>query len=181
MSREALNMDAVPSGPRVWLIGEQNPYGSDPKYALYPLPPHAAGGRLARVLGLDDRAYLRAFVRRNLLTADKWSVPAARAAANQILVEHPAHDKLVLLGARVAAAFGLPFREHICEVRRELVGTTAPQVRDVLVVPHPSGLSRAWNDPTTAPRVRAAVEVLRRGTVDARPARPRSEVDPDGV
>lgn len=168
---------AVPAQPRVWLIGEQNPYGSDPKFALYPLPPRAAGGRFARVLGLDDRAYLRAFVRRNLLTADRWSVPAARSAADQILAEHPAHDRMVLLGARVAAAFGLSFRDHLCEVRRELVGTTSPQVRDVLVVPHPSGLSRAWNDPATAPRVRAAVEVLRRGTVDARPVRQKETTD----
>jgi hypothetical protein len=164
--------EETPGLPRVWLIGEQNPYGVDPTYALYPLPPHATGGRLARVLGLDDRTYLRAFVRRNLLTADKWSVPAARAAADELLAEHPPDDKLVLLGARVAAAFGLPFRDHLFELQRVAVGA-ARQERHVLVVPHPSGLSREWNDPSAAPRVKAAVEELRRGTVDARPLTPR--------
>lgn len=163
----------APSGPRVWLIGEHNPYGADPSYALYPLPPHAAGGRLARVLGMQVTGYLRAFVRRNLLSVAKWSVPLARAAADQVLLEHPVDDRLVLLGSRVAAAFGCPFREHLCEVRRLPVGTLAPQERQVVVVPHPSGLSRAWNDPETAPRVRAAVEELRRGCVDARPLPPR--------
>jgi hypothetical protein len=168
-----MNTDGV-SGSRVWLVGEQNPYGSEPKFALYPLPPNATGGRLARVLGLDDRAYLRAFVRRNLLTADKWSVPAARAAAELLLAEHPPGDKLVLLGARVAAAFGLPFRDHLFEPRRAPVGA-AGRERHLVVVPHPSGLSRGWNDPLAAPRVRAAIAELRRGTVDARPLTTRHD------
>jgi hypothetical protein len=168
-----VNTDATSAAPLVWLIGEQNPYGADPKYALFPLPPHAAGGRLMRVLGMQTTDYLRAFVRRNLLTADKWSVPAARAAANALLFEHPPQDKLVLLGARVAAAFGLPFRDHLCQVRRALVGATR-QERHLVVVPHPSGLSREWNDPEAVPRVKAAVEELRHGTVDARPLTARA-------
>lgn len=174
---EAIRQTAA---PRVWLIGEQNPYGVDPRFALYPLPPHAAGGRLARVLGLDERAYLRAFVRRNLLTADKWSVPAARAAADVLLLDHPPQDRLVLLGARVAAAFGLPFRDLLCEPQLLLVGTAAPQERHVLVLPHPSGLSREWNAPGTKEKAKVAVEQLRRGTVDARPLRPSDGEGADG-
>lgn len=165
-----MNDEPAEAAPRVWLIGEQNPYGADPKFALYPLPPHAAGGRLARVLDLDERAYLRAFVRRNLVSDAKWSVPVARLAADVLLREHPTQDRLVLLGARVAAAFGLPFRDHLCEAKRLRVGTL-PTERLVLVIPHPSGLSREWNAPGIKERVKAAVVELRAGTVDARPAK----------
>ncbi len=171
-------MTAPTPSPRVWLIGEQNPYGSDPKYALYPLPPRAAGGRLARALNLDDRSYLRAFERRNLLSDPKWSVPGARAAADVLLREHPPHDRLVLLGARVAAAFGLFFRDHICEVAALPVGTCPPQERTVLVLPHPSGLSREWNAAGMGDRVRAAMAKLREGTVDARPLVARAATSP---
>jgi hypothetical protein len=63
---------------RVVLVGESNPYGADPRYALYPLPPQASGGRLARILGLSARQYLRAFPHRvNLLTTARWAAPAA--------------------------------------------------------------------------------------------------------
>ena len=70
----------------VVLVGESNPHSADPCHALYPLPPNAAGGRLARVLGLPPREYLSAFPdRRNLLSGTaKWSAPTARAAADEV-------------------------------------------------------------------------------------------------
>lgn len=156
--------------PRVWLIGEQNPYGADPRYALYPLPPHAAGGRLAKILGMDDRTYLRAFVRRNLLTASKWSAKEARIAADVLLATHPVHDRLVLCGTKVAAAFDVPFQENLCVPKHMRIGRRFKTERHVLVIPHPSGLNRLWStDPTIAQRVKDAVAALRVGTVDARP------------
>ena len=78
--------------PRTWLVGEQNPYGADPNFALYPLPENAAGARLARFLGLQK-------------------FPGRR----------------------------------------------------VLVAPHPSGLSREWNDPRAPERLRAALAQLESG------------------
>ena len=71
----------------VVLVGESNPHSADPCHALYPLPPNAAGGRLARVLGLPPREYLSAFPdRRNLLPQKaKWSAPLARRAADDVL------------------------------------------------------------------------------------------------
>jgi len=171
----------APAGPRVWLIGEQNPYGADPRFALYPLPAHAAGGRLAKILGMGEREYLRAFVRRNLLTALKWSAPAARVAADFLLLEHPEHDKLVLCGTRVSAAFGVPFRENLCKPASLVVGTVRPHVRHVLAIPHPSGLNREWStDATLMQRVKEAVAAFREGTVDARPAAPPpGMIDPE--
>jgi hypothetical protein len=146
--------------PRPWIIGEQNPYGADPRFALYPLPPQASGGRLCRMLELTEEEYLAAFERRNLLTSAQWSAPAARAAANALLQGHPDADRLVLLGARVAAAFGLAFREGLYEVRELPSPGAEGPVRRALVLPHPSGLSREWNDRAAPSRVRAAVADL---------------------
>lgn len=145
---------------RVWLVGEHNPVSSDPRHALYPAPPGCAGARLCDVLELTVAEYLRRFERRNLLDTAKWSAPRARAAADALLAAHPALDRLVLLGARVAAAFGVDFRTNLCEPRFMQVGSAVLRGRGVLVVPHPSGLSREWNDRTMAPRVRAAFKRL---------------------
>jgi hypothetical protein len=155
---------------RVWLVGEHNPYGSDPRFALYPYPPNSAGGRLARVLGIDRRGYLGAFERRNLLDVERWSAPAARDAAARVRAEMADGDSAVLLGARVAAAFGFTF-EPLRVHRRFADGRGDPDLEArlgqrgiaFLLVPHPSGRSRAWNDPALAPRVRAAVAALRTG------------------
>jgi hypothetical protein len=144
------------SARSVTLVGESNPYGADPHYALYPLPEHASGGRLARALGMSALEYLSAFERVNLLQGPKWSIPEARKRAATVLASTPKGGALVLLGARVAAAFGVPFAPVSLHVAR--VGEVA---RDALVVPHPSGLSRAWNDPLTAQKVRVAVNELR--------------------
>lgn len=134
---------------RPWLVGESNPYGSDPRYALYPDPPGCAGWRLChKVFGLTPKRYIGAFERRNLLEGGRWSVPRAREAAMRIAQES-SDAPLVLLGARVAAAFDLPFRPFWVAMD----GLVA-------VLPHPSGLSRAWNDPAAPARARTTVESL---------------------
>lgn len=139
----------------VVLVGESNPYSTDPRHALYPLPPNAAGGRLARALGLSARDYLRTFPdRRNLLPKGaKWSSPLARRGADDVLRAAPPGAVLILLGAKVSSAFGVDYRPALFLPRMAHVGTDVPRRRVVLVVPHPSGLCREWNDPQTAARV----------------------------
>lgn len=136
---------------RPWLIGELNPYNVDPSLALYPLPEHASGGRLARILGLSRTQYFRAFERRNLCTG-KWSLPAARRAATDVLTSAEGAP-LVLLGAKVSKAFG--FDEFLPWMWR------APNPCDgqgpVVVLPHPSGLNRLWNQPDAEQRARSLV------------------------
>lgn len=117
---------------RLVLVGELNPYGSDPTYALYHLPRHASGNRLREHLGLTDNAYL-AIPRENLCTGT-WSMKAARARAALVL---EANDVVVALGARVASAFRGP---SFFEAMR--FGQTW-----LLVLPHPSGMNRMWNEP----------------------------------
>lgn len=139
---------------KVLLVGESNPYGSDPRFALYPAPPGCAGARLCAILGLTDGEYLRTFDRCNLLVGREWPIAAARRAASDLTAEYR-----ILLGARVAAAHGLTF-EPFCNVQDN--GWRG------VILPHPSGRSRLWNYwPQAQARARALVldlvEVARLG------------------
>jgi hypothetical protein len=139
---------AIPRGPTcvpiALLVGEVNPYQQTEveHYALYPYPERSAGGRLCRViLGLDPHLYLHSYARANLCSG-KWSTPAAKARAEELLREHPGDLPVVLLGAKVAEAFGQPFEPFTREGR-------------FVRLPHPSGLSRLWNDSGAFGRARA--------------------------
>lgn len=144
---------------KVWLIGENNPYGPDPEYALYCEPPESAGGRLQRlVLGMTKRDYLRSFERRNLLSQEKWSAPVARGATELLRMEMSDEDRVILFGRKVFDAWcskpgnwadWRPFAEATMEFGPRL-----------LCLPHPSGLSRAWNEPGAFLRAREAVANL---------------------
>jgi hypothetical protein len=140
----------------VILVGELNPYGSDPKYALYPQPPNSAGGRLCeKILGMRRRDYV-ALDRVNLCTGH-WSMPAARAHATK-LREGRAEDPIfVLLGRKVATAFGLPGEDFFtCGWWGSLFEREARW----LLLPHPSGRCLVWNDRTAITRTRVALRIL---------------------
>ena len=122
------------------LVGEFNPHSLRIRDALAPRPPGCAGWRLARMMGMNSAEYLAAFDRRNLLASATWSAPAARDAAADLEAEFPDRD-LILLGAKVAAAFGLAGRTW------ERVRRPGPVPAHFLVLPHPSGRCRAWNEP----------------------------------
>lgn len=131
-----------------YLIGEANPYGADPKYALYPLPERASGARLCEILGLSAKEYLRIFQRRNLCPQD-WDTKTARASAQNILAEAGnGSPVIVALGAKVAKAFGLTVEQFDVEP----VGCAL-----ILRLPHPSGLCRVWNEPNAVQRARQAL------------------------
>jgi uracil-DNA glycosylase len=112
-----------------------------------------AGRRLSALCGLTVDAYLAQFERVNLLThfpgkagkGDAFPLPAARKAAAALL---PALEgrRVVLLGGKVAAAFGL--QQAPLLVWRPLGGAM------VAVAPHPSGINRWWNDPRNVRRAR---------------------------
>src|SRR5574342_971152 len=92
------------------LVGEANPYQTDPRlaqrYALYPDPPHCAGWNLChKVMQLEEDDYLRRFDRVNLCDG-KWSMKEARFRADRISIER---DAFILCGAKVCAAFRLDF------------------------------------------------------------------------
>lgn len=122
------------------VVGESNPYGADPKFALYHLPRAASGNRLRVIMGLSDADYL-ALARVNLCVGG-WDQVAAEAAARRIV--SAGADVVVGLGRRVATAFG--YRRGLLTAGEVPPGSVAPAFRFVSL-PHPSGLSRAWNLP----------------------------------
>ena len=131
------------------LVGESNPYGADPRYALYPLPKGSAGDRLCRlVLQMGLREYVKAFERVNLC-AGPWSTPGAREAARRIFLARDYlkdGSQVVMLGAKVTNAFGFNFAPFVVYAER------------FVCLPHPSGLSRAWNDPGSYALARSTLE-----------------------
>lgn len=139
----------------VVLVGELNPYGQDPKYALFDLPKKASGYRLrALVLGVERRTYM-SFKRHNLCTGS-YNKREAEAEAGRLYLE--VYDSrrvtdavFVLLGRKVATAFGC--------------GGMNPFTIDGrwVLLPHPSGLCREWNVPGAYEKAR---DVLREAAPD---------------
>lgn len=135
--------------PKPLLVGESNPYGPDPAFALYPLPESSAAGRLcSRVMGLSRGRYLRSFDRANLC-AGEWSMREARSRARDLL--SVPRSLYVLCGAKVARAFGVDYEP----LSRIGVGGLLIPTATLLVIPHPSGLCRFWNEPGAFERARA--------------------------
>lgn len=132
---------------KVVLVGESNPYGGDPHYALYPYPEGCSGHRLCfLVLDTSMSEYLQVYDRVNLC-AGKWSMREAREKAASLSGRY-----CVLLGSKVSAAFDVPFEPFEAQF---------PSTEDggggLLVLPHPSGLCRLWNEPGAFERARLAV------------------------
>ncbi len=146
------------------LVGESNPYQESEddamRYALYPAPERCSGWRLCRVImGLDDRTYLRSFDRIDLCHP-KWSLPAARKKAQQLLAARTQGDVVVLCGAKVANAFCVPFEPFtIITGSHNEYGIFAKYDYGarLVVLPHPSGLNHAWHQPNAVARARAVL------------------------
>lgn len=138
------------------LVGEANPYGRDPLMALYPYPAQSAGGRLCKLLGMSTQAYLNTFDRVNLyaLPPRKWSDKLAAEHAERVLREHPRSFPIVLLGRRVATAFGFKTIPFFREISR-LVDVT---YCTFIIVPHPSGRCHIWNDEATVAELRRLLD-----------------------
>lgn len=140
------------------LVGELNPYGADPAFALYPLPGYASGGRLQVILDLTLREYLDRFDRVNLCTG-RWSMGAARQAANEIALVCP--RTVVLLGRRVASAFGMSGLRPFTVVDESRTSVVVHHgflgANRYVLLPHPSGRCRAWNDAGAARLAREVV------------------------
>ena len=142
---------------RALLVGELNPYGELGAYALYPRPRGSAGHRLAsKIMQLPPLDYLEHFERVNLCTKT-WRMKDARAAAAAIINEGQ-HRRIVLLGSKVCAAFGVKFLPF------QIV--TDNSERKFAILPHPSGRNRLWNNPIAYERARRVLVdagVLKRG------------------
>ncbi len=137
------------------LVGELNPYGDRPYFALYDEPITSAGGRMCRlVCGLHPRTY-RALDRVNLCTG-KWSAPASRSRAASLRVTYVGRV-LVLLGRKVQAAFGTPDTDPYTILPWGGAGPIPGDGTRLVILPHPSGLCREWNVPGALLRARGVL------------------------
>lgn len=144
-------MSAPTRRPRATLIGEDNPHSADPRHALFPYPANCAGERLQNlVMGVGVADYLRDYERVNLC-AGRWSAPEARDRAEELLDSE--RSVLVLLGAKVARAFGWPHEPFATYwVSRDHLDRPACRV---VLLPHPSGRCRIWNSPDAFARAQS--------------------------
>jgi hypothetical protein len=124
---------------RVLCLGEDNPYGSNPEFALYCYPSRCSGYNLRRILGLPEHQHL-ALHRKNLCD-DAWSTNRARQRALDLLTPHADWKVMVLLGRKVTETFEkvaldgaslVPFATKTCCPGMTLVS-----------LPHPSGRNAA--------------------------------------
>lgn len=135
------------------LVGEDNPYGGDPYFALYPAPDGCSGHRLCcNILCMSRDDYLLEFQRANLCDS-RWSAREARLRAAELV---KTNFRIITLGKKVASAFGLDFAPF-CETATEVREGWSVSVSSVLMLPHPSGRCRTWNEPGAFRRARLAV------------------------
>lgn len=128
------------AGMKTLLLGEDNPYGSEPEFALYCYPVGCSGYRLRRILGLPQHKYL-ALPRMNLCDSGAWSMKVARQRTRGLLAPSVGWDVIVMLGRKVADAFDYtqPFFTHVAVPRTG--GET-----HLVSLPHPSGRNAsAWS------------------------------------
>lgn len=133
--------------PGILVVGEANPFGGDPKFALYHLPRTSSGNRLRNIMGLTDLQY--ACLCKVNLCPRKWSAKAARLTA--VALYRGSRDTvLVLLGSKVRSVF--PDAPPLFALRYANYGLV------LVSIPHPSGACRLWNVPGARDK---AVELLR--------------------
>ena len=134
------------------IVGMNNPYSVDPKYALYPHPTGSAGHRLFEMLRaagnrmnikVTPLKYVDAFDRINLLNETKWD-PAKAKSLSPAVLAYLKGRTVVLCGKSSANILGM---------QKVDFGTT-PKFDtywdfSYYVIPHPSGLCREYNDPAT--------------------------------
>jgi len=145
-------------GCSVLLCAEDNPYGSDPQFALYPAPRGCSGHRLMQILGMHEDTYV-AIHRTNLCSCDAWSMKEARRRAALLSADPSAPWRtIVLLGRKVADAF--EYTQPFFTSGIEPV-TAAWAVPITLVsLPHPSGRNAHIWKPELRTRARAILRDL---------------------
>lgn len=148
----------MPSVNKILLVGELNPYGADPEFALYPLPEHASGARLKALLNLSLGDYLKKHDRVNLCSG-MWDSRAAAEHAQRLHAGRLDGTGIVLLGAKVAQAF----RSAAAYPDSTFAPFALEQHQTIwyLSLPHPSGRNRVWNNPQAAVKALWAYEELR--------------------
>ena len=141
---------------RVLLVGESNPYGPSPEFALYCDPPGCSGHRLRLILGLPEDDYLS--LHRKNLCDGAWSMKSAQTRAFALLNPQAPWQVIVLLGRKVTQTFeklaleGVPLVAF--STRRCCPGM------DLVSLPHPSGRNAGLWLPSAQDRARQILQKL---------------------
>lgn len=127
---------------RVLLLGENNPYGPDPEFALYCDPPGCSGDRLRRILGLSESQYLP--LHRANLCDGPWSRARGKERALELLSPQAPWQVMVLLGRKVTEVFEKAALDDVPFVAFS-TRTCCPGMT-LVSLPHPSGQNAGlWN------------------------------------
>lgn len=140
---------------RVLVVGEDNPYGADPQFALYPMPTGCSGYRLCHdVFAITQLRHLGLW--RANLCEGKWSTKAARERVRQLFVPEAPWTTAVLLGKKVREVV-----TKTLDADGVLGNFEADYYRGVdgeqfllIALPHPSGRNLAWNQPSVRANAR---------------------------
>lgn len=133
-----INPASIPGPPTGLLVGERPGPSTHKKLPLFPYPPNSAGGRLLKMSRIGIETYLGRLIRVNLFESFDlgWDADKATEAAKAIMDAQPEGRRVVVLGTRVAQAFGLTaffkLEDH--------------DGRMVCAIPHPSGRNLLYND-----------------------------------
>lgn len=131
------------------VVGENPGPNTHPDLPLFPWPDTSSAGRLMAMSELTPGEYLGGLYRRNLVDAHEWSKPAARSRAREMitaLFDLGRDFRVVLCGSKVARCFGVE-PDFWMPLRLETRQTA-------VVIPHPSGLNRIYNDRACRARTR---------------------------
>lgn len=142
---------------RPLIVGYAPSRTSDPKRPLS----GPCGDRLADLMGVSALDFVRRFERVNVFDAwpgkdgkgDGFDPLAAFDRAKEIDIRG---RKVLLLGRRVAAAFGLECALEPC-VPKLVEFPPSEFVSIVVMVPHPSGVNLWWNSEENRERARKAL------------------------
>lgn len=156
------------------LVAMNNPQSPLPTHCLYPHPEGCAGHRLWRMLEeagrlhpdrhyISRKEYLERFERRNLLDSVVWDRSAAQAAAGALRER---------LRGRVAAILGQATRKAL-RLRRPggkrawFLWDWDPELNLwYVLLPHPSGRCREYNDPAMCEAAGKILLQMYRGKCD---------------
>jgi hypothetical protein len=145
-------------------------YGQAPSRTSNPYRPLGArsGRKLAALAGITVEELAERAELRNLLATypgparakgDRWLAADAALAAGFEIARWEHGDRIVLLGRKVAAAFRVradflvEFSWMVADDGDRFLG----RIVECVVLPHPSGVVRFWNDPE---KTAAAAEIL---------------------
>lgn len=128
--------------PRGLIVGENPGRKTHPSLPLFPWPTTSSAGRLVSMAEVTPGEYLSGLYRRNLCdTRGEFDLDDARERAREILTalfDLPKAFRVVLCGSKVARAFDVD--------RPFWVSGRLESRQRFVVIPHPSGLNRVYND-----------------------------------